>query len=406
MREGGKDMATSGSEDAGSVATRLRAARESAKVTQAEAAVAIGVSRPTFIALEKGKREPSPNELVTLGRLYRKPISELLRPTSPPVSIRAKFRTALARDSNDPRLDSAIETLQQIADDYLDLIRRSSSRLPGRPPSSRSYDYVAPERAGEDLAHEERNRLGLGDGPIQDLREILEIEVGLRIFLLNLPSKIAGLFIHIEQLGGCVGVNSNHPSERRRWTLAHEYAHFLTSRERSEVTLLVNSSTDSERLAEAFAENFLMPRSGISRRFGELKAANDATVTPTTLVHMAHTYRVSVQAMCLRLENLSLIRRGTWDRLRDNNFQSRRAAEILELPVQSDIEHPYPYHYRTIAARLYADGDITETQFARFLGLSIVEARQEFDNLTRSSDVGADGLVEIIDLIGDSGKNS
>jgi len=40
--------------------------------------------------------------------------------------------------------------------------------------------------AAEGLASQERNRLGLGDGPIPILRDLLEQEVGLRIFYLPL----------------------------------------------------------------------------------------------------------------------------------------------------------------------------------------------------------------------------
>ena len=44
------------------------------------------------------------------------------------------------------------------------------------------------------MAASERNRLGLGDGSILNLRQILENEVGLRIFYADLPSNLAGIF--------------------------------------------------------------------------------------------------------------------------------------------------------------------------------------------------------------------
>jgi hypothetical protein len=44
--------------------------------------------------------------------------------------------------------------------------------------------------------------MGLGDGPIGNLRERLEAEVGLRIFYFAMPSKIAGAFACNEDLGG------------------------------------------------------------------------------------------------------------------------------------------------------------------------------------------------------------
>lgn len=382
------------------LASRLRAAREAAKITQSQAAAEIGVSRPTLIAIEKGTRRVDAASLVKLANLYKQDLSSLLRPSHPPTSIRAKFRSALASSDKDEQLAGAVEDLEKLADDYLDLARRASSRLPGREPAVRAMDYLGPSQAGEDLAIEERNRLGLGDAPLGSLREILEIEVGLRIFFLDLPSRIAGLFIYVEPLGGCVGVNGNHPPERQRWTMAHEYAHFLVSRERSEVTSLASGRmADSERLAESFAENFLMPRNGILRRFHELSSESKSGATPATLVQLAHAYRVSVQALCLRLEGLGAIRAGTWDKLKDNKFQPRAAADALNLPTLADPSDRLPYHYRTIAAELYYDGEITETQYSRFLGLGIIEARSEFQRLMSTLDVAEDGEWQVIDLV-------
>ncbi|HEX6339926.1 XRE family transcriptional regulator [Umezawaea sp.] len=382
------------------LATRIRSARETVRLTQAQVAAELGVSRPTLISMEKGTRAVSSAELVKLAELYGQDVATLLRPSAPPASIRARFRTGLMTNSTDGDLEQAVDELERFADGYLDLLRRSQFRLPGRPPAVRSTDYLGPESAGEALATEERNRLGLGDGPLQVLREVLEVEVGLRIFFLDLPSKVAGLFIHVDPLGGCVGINRNHPPQRRRWTMAHEYAHFLASRDRPEVTRLgAGRVNDTERFAEAFAANFLMPRNGIVRRFHELKQDSDGKATPATLVQLAHAYRVSVQALCLRLETLDLIKPGTWDRLKDNKFQPRAAADMLNLAPIQDNGAPLPYHYRTLATQLFMDGEITETQFAQYLDMSIVEARTEFHKLTSTQDVGEDGQSQIVDLL-------
>src|SRR6266568_2590641 len=74
------------------MALRLRAARESSGLTQAQAAAELGVSRPLLIAIEKGTREVGPDELVRLAQIYGKPVSALLRPTPPPVAIGMRFR--------------------------------------------------------------------------------------------------------------------------------------------------------------------------------------------------------------------------------------------------------------------------------------------------------------------------
>jgi Zn-dependent peptidase ImmA (M78 family)/DNA-binding XRE family transcriptional regulator len=387
------------------VALRLRAARDSVGLTQAQVAAELGVSRPLLIAIEKGTREPSPTELVRLAEIYRKPVSELLRPTPPPVAIGARFRAALGAASRTEDVSDVILQLERQADNYLDLLRRTGAPAPGRYQPARSISHLDPWQAGEDLATEERNRLGMGDGPIQPLREVLEIDVGLRIFLLPLPRLVAGLFVYVEALGGCVGVNIDHPTERRRWTMAHEYAHYLANRDRAEITPVTRrrQQPESERFADAFAANFLMPRSGLSRRFHELKRSKEGKVTPATLVQLAHAYGVSVQALTLRLEDLRLVPPGTWDKLRDNDFQPRAAARMLGLESSEQTSDALPLHYRLLAVQLYADGEITETQLARFLNTDIVGARRTYQQLTETGDVAEDGSPQVVDLTEASG---
>ncbi len=379
------------------LALRLRAARESRGLTQAQAATELGVSRPLLIAIEKGIREVSPEVLVRLAGIYGKPVSELLRPAPPPLAIGARLRAALAAAPDADQLSAAVAQLEEQADNYLDLLRRANTEAPGRYPPVRSISHLDPGQAGEDLATEERNRLGIGDGPIRPLREVLEIEVGLRIFLLPLPRHVAGLFVYVEELGGCIGVNISHPSERRRWTMAHEYAHYLATRDRAEVTPVAQRrhQPESERFADAFAVNFLMPRSGMSRRLHELKRTKEGTATPATLVQLAHAYGVSVHALTLRLEDLRLIPPGTWDRLRDNDFQPRTATHLLGPETAAEA---LPLHYRLLAVQLYAEGEITEPQLARYLGSDIVGARRAYQELTQTRDVSDDGTLQIVDL--------
>ena len=382
-----------------SLALRLRAAREASGLTQAQAAVELGVSRPLLIAIEKGTREASPHELARLAEVYQTSLSELLRPSAPPAAIGARFRAVMSADQRDTDdLSSAVDELQRRADDYLDLLRISGTEPPGRPEPVRAFAALDARRA-EDLATEERNRLGLGDGPVRQLREVLEIEVGLRVFVLPLPSRIAGLFVTADALGGCVAVNSHHPNERQRWTLAHEYAHYLANRDRAEVTRLSYlRQPESEYFADAFAANFLMPRSGLSRRFHELKRTSSDRVTPSMLVQLAHTYGVSLQALSGRLEDLGLIPAGTWERLKERNFQSRLAARMLGLEQPGQASDALPLHYRLLATQLYADGEITETQFAHYLHTDIVGARRAYAELTETADVASDGSPEIFDL--------
>src|SRR5271165_6193846 len=141
---------------AAALALRLRAARESIGLTQAQAAIELGVSRPLLIAIEKGNRAPTPAELVKLAEIYGKPVSELQRSSPPPIAIGSRFRAALASATGADELSDAIGRLEDQADNYLDLLRRAGSEAPGRYLPARGIGHLDPWQAGEDLATEER----------------------------------------------------------------------------------------------------------------------------------------------------------------------------------------------------------------------------------------------------------
>ena len=60
-----------------------------------------------------------------------------------------------------------------------------------------------------------RHALGLGIRPVPDIVTLLELELGVRVFIRKLDSHISGLFVYDETLGPCVLLNANHPRERR-----------------------------------------------------------------------------------------------------------------------------------------------------------------------------------------------
>ncbi len=199
------------------------------------------------------ERPLRPQEMIELARLYERPLNELLRPAPVPEDFVAQFRLRPGEAGEHDELASSVELLQELADDYTELERLSGAPLPQRYPPEADIASLPPAAAGETLAASERNRLGLGDAPVHHLRQMLESDVGLRIFFLRLPSRVAGLFVASASYGGCIGINAGHPGERQRWSLAHEYAHFLAQRSRTEVTVLhaYRRVPATERFAEA-----------------------------------------------------------------------------------------------------------------------------------------------------------
>lgn len=226
------------------------------------------------------------------------------------------------------------------------------------------------------------------------MRDRLETDVSLRIFYFAMPPKISGVFAYNDVLGGCVGINANHPRDRRNWPLAHQYGHFLTNRYRAEITFLSEKKRQSasERFADSFAENFLMPASGINRRFTELYRSNPGgQITLAQICTLADLYQVSVQALIIRLEKLRRMPTGTWDRLESEGFKPRRAQQLLGIDANPAEKYLLPRRYLNLAVMAYEKGLLSEGQLARFVRADHVSARVLVEEMSRRFNAEVEG---------------
>jgi Zn-dependent peptidase ImmA (M78 family)/DNA-binding XRE family transcriptional regulator len=358
--------------------SRLQGARRSAGLIQQAVADRMEMARTTVVAIEKGERRISPAELIRFAKLYCRHVSDFVGSHADTEGFVVQFRSneRQALDENQEYEKLAFE-LQQLAEDYAELERITGGPGPGKYPPVYETTGATLDQMASDVAAAERNRLGLGDGPIGNLRERLEAEAGLRIFYFPMPSKIAGVFACNEGLGACVGINSRHPRDRRQWSLAHEYGHFLMHRYQAELTILVERRmhTAKERIADAFAENFLMPAAGLNRRFTDIHRPSPKGVTLSDIVNLANLYQVSVQALVLRLETLRRLPAGAWERLVTEGFEARKAQRLPGLDANEQVKDLFPQRYVALAVSAFRKGDLSEGQFANYLRTGRLSAR-------------------------------
>ena len=379
-----------------SLGQRLQTARKAVRLTQQEAADFLGVARTTIVAIEKGERKVQPEELIALAEKYNLSLNDLLRQRPVTGGLDVQFKAyfkkrGMADPTTQDRLEQAAALLQQSAENYLELEEKLQSPLPRNYPSEYDVGGLAVDAAADEVAEAERRRLGLGDGPLGNLRDVLETEVGLRIFALELDSRVSGLFGYTEELGGCIALNSKHPPERQRMSLAHEYAHFLTARGRPDVQVFRHAGrvSESERFAETFARRLLMPSRSVKRHLlnhmrqhGQPKVAD--------LVHLSAYFRVSFEAYVRRLEELALIAPGTYDRLQFENFKPREAQKIAGI-TEEVPEGRFPRRYTLLALEALERGLITEGQAARYLTTDRLNLRDLQEQFTRQVGLGDDG---------------
>ena len=385
MNEAEKIIALLDSEQIG---RKLRIARNKQDMTQAEAASVIGASRTTMVAIEKGERRIRPDELLKLSIAYEQDINIFLEPTRienlfsdpqfrGPVGLKGQVAS---------EIEVCIDELRRLSYNYYELERLLDEPQIKKFPSEYRLGRLRPSELGEQIAIEERQRLGLGDGPIPELREILAREVGLRIYYLSsIPRGYSAIYLYSDQIGGCIAVNCMHPEPRCRFTLAHEYGHFLTSRFKNNVYCFRGRAT-TERIADQFAVHFLMPSTGINRRFKGIRNIKKQ-FTPYDLVDMAHYYGVSVEALSYRLEDLRLIGTGALEDLKDKGFKVTEVRKEIGLDDLPASRQRLPMRHQLLASHALENGLIGEGEFADLLQVDRVQARAVFDSLREWTEI-------------------
>ena len=382
------------------IGLRLNEARKARGVTQEDAAKHLGCSRPTLIAIEKGTRQPKSEEIVALARLYGQRVSDLVRPGEPLSDLQPHLR-AVARQMkvDESEIEQGIADLQRFAEDYRRLERLLSVSLPANYPEVVTIGRGSPAALAEDVADQERRRLGVGDQPVIHLRSLLEAEVGLRIAYEDLPSRVAGMFAFSSEIGGVILVNRKHPPVRRRATMLHEYGHLITDRFKPGIDYLSfpGRKPANERFAETFSMAFLMPSTSVRRRFNQIvNERGDFQIAD--LCRLSHFYYVSVEAMALRLESLGLIPKGVRDHLKESRFQVRRAAQMLNLQQHPVADNRFPDRYVFLAVQAYDQGELSEGELAAILRCDRVSAREIVEQYLTTTEVCDDGEIRNVQL--------
>ncbi len=370
---------------------RLRQAREACGLTQQQVGGKLRLSRATIAQMELGNRVVTSLELDRLAYLYGRDIRSFLDPAfAPEDALTVLFRAGPELAGDEAVADelrrcialgreiSNLEKLLDIERDYL---------APAQYPLGASANRWEAIRQGWHVAKEERRRLDLCDGPIQDVADLLEGQ-GVRAMTLALPEDVSGLTIREEGAGFFVLANGKHAVLRRRFSYAHEYAHVLLDRDRRG-TISRGAERDEllEVRANAFAANFLMPEAGVlrfvsglgkglpSRSVAEVfdgagtaraqrrAAPRSQTIQIYELVQLAHAFGVSTITAAYRLRNLRppLVTEAELSRLKEliDSGIDREARAIMELP---DPEQQYAAH--------------SELK-RRFLGLALEAYRRE-----------------------------
>lgn len=399
---------------------RIRAAREACRLTQEEAARHIGVSRPTFVQIEAGHRSVSSLELDRLAYLFGRDIRELVADTFVEEDALAVLFRSQADVAGQPavleRLRECLAVGRELTSlEHLVGIDRELSSVPPHPlpPPKSRWEAIL---HGEQLADDERRRLGLGGAPLPDLVEVLESQ-GVRTGVVDLPDDVSGLTLSDRRSGLIVVVNRGHHQLRRRFSFAHEYAHLVFDRDRFGMISRASSRDDLiEVRANAFAASFLMPEEGVRQRITRLGKGRPSRIhaevfdeagtlsvegrsKPGTqslqlydVVALAHHFAVSRPFALYRLRNLRFLTEAELAQLKalDESGKGKALAELLGMPEprRDETRSSLAHRILGLALEAYRRDEISRGKLRELVTMAGLSAK-DVDRLVEDA-----GIVE------------
>ena len=246
------------------IAANIARLRLDRQLTQADLAGKAGISRVALGKIERGMVVPRAGTLALLAKTLAVPVGELVTPVRPLESVR--FRARARVHAREQILAEVSKWLVAYAGLEADLNEQRPFRFEIK---CGSIDHKSPA----EVARTARRAAGLGPKePVRDICGLLE-ENGVKLLLLETKrDSFFGLSVGARDGGPAVVVNTWDRISVERWifTAAHELGHLLLhpSEYRRDATEL---PVRTEREADAFASEFLMPETTFGSEWDETR---------------------------------------------------------------------------------------------------------------------------------------
>lgn len=335
---------------------RIAMARKVAGLSQERLGQPLNLDRSAVSRIESGNRTVDSLELSRLASELDRPLDWFLRPLPQTVVSRRD-------DRQEKRLTAADFKLEDLVSDVELLLEFGtlSAFEPEQLPIGRRLRNAADAEA---VAQRARVFAGSGQGPVADLIDVAE-RLGLLVFVLDIdPDAFEGAYVALPTWGIAVIASDLTPG-RRRYTMAHELGHHVLEDEFDTFSEMPTARSRREKLINAFAVHFLLPREGVSARFSSLR--NDGYDTREAALFLGQEYAVSWTALCAQLKTLKLIDEKTRKALAAD---VPGAADFLELGLRlppNDAATKIPGVFARAVIRAYKSNKLSAERAVEML---------------------------------------
>lgn len=255
------------------------------RLTQTQLHRETGIGQAVLSKIELGLRLPTPDEQSTIARALEVPPEFFQRPSSDRfVAVPPLFRLQRKRVAK-----AALDQLNAEMVTRAMHLREMLKTMDIEP--ALTLPRALEGLSAEEMADYVRQVWLIRPGPIQNLTRLIEAA---GIFVIELDSTVPefeGCAFRAYNLPSIIFVKKGQPTDRRRFTLAHELAHLI---------LHESLIDEAEREANVFAQALLMPSRTARAVIGMRPRLEH-------LRRLKREWKISIQAMLMIASRLSLI---------------------------------------------------------------------------------------------------
>jgi Zn-dependent peptidase ImmA (M78 family)/transcriptional regulator with XRE-family HTH domain len=379
------------------IGRRIRSIREQLGLSLQHIASALAVEISIVEKLEAGALDPLPGDYILIvARVLKTDFRYFISTEFDDLEeeTRQVFR-ALGEPTPQDRLAIRRFIYLCLCESELEnLLSVQKPPLPPIYPRTANLDYLH-KNQGTIAAKDERERLGLGNQPIQNIFAILRSQ-GVRLLRQRLQnSELSGLTTLHPRAGVCILVNYEEDLFRQFFSAAHEYGHVLFDREQIQdkgclVSYRYSKSELVEIRANAFAAAFLLPFGALDR----YSQPHDLDELKQRIAEIARDYQVNTETVAIRMKE------AEW--ITDKTLKSFRRLRPVTIPRKdkTDPDIPDGLSVSQIDRRLLANENGISSYYLELLRRALVNEEVSFARFAEMIDMSPAEAAEFVRQVG------
>lgn len=315
----------------------------------------LNVSHQTIKKYEENELTPNSERLIEISKLFNINLSDLLNAFIVP---ELKFENFRKRSKLSKTKEKGLYMLigDEIAK-YLEVLDFANEDY-SFDKNKWNFDVNDVEDI-EKISIEVRNLLGVSDDcALDNLTDKLE-DNNFLILEINYEEQFDGFCEYVDDLAFII--LSSKGFERNRFTLAHELAHLILNFKEH------LNEKEKEHYCDIFASSLLMPAKAMKREFEFNNSIITRNVSINEIILIAKEYKVSLNAVIMRLYSLGII-----DEYKKKNLFILLSKSGLRTN-QIKIVDEHPTRKNKIIFRLEAEKIISTDEAVKYLGVTTDE---------------------------------